>query len=317
MTTSGSFSGTQDLEYVVEIDSVSGGAEVGSATFRWSDDGGITWDADGVTTSASATLLGDGVYIEFTAGTGNDFVLGDTWYLRGINYFNPAKLIDSSRDTRYRSSGLDNPNWIKISLDSAVSADCIAIYDHNFSSSAVITIQGNASDSWGAPTFSETVTWNNCKILHYFASSQSFQYWRLVISDETNAAAYIQISELCLGEYLALSRAPAWGRGRDNAFVGRSLATEFGSTKRLFRNWSTTLNYSFDFLTETDINNLLTMITAISSQDTGAISPIFFNEISDTPNEFWLVTFDNIGEKYEFDGRYSLDLSLSEVMKSA
>jgi hypothetical protein len=105
ITTSGDYSGSQDLEYVIEIDSVAGGAEVGSATFKWSDDGGSTWDATGVTTSATDITLNNGVNVKWTAGSGDDFVVGDKWYFKGINRFNAGKMVDLNRDSRYRSSG--------------------------------------------------------------------------------------------------------------------------------------------------------------------------------------------------------------------
>ena len=106
ITTSGNYSGATDLEYIVEIDSIAGGAEVGQATFKWSDGGG-TWDANGVTTSATSILLNNGVYILHTTGTGADFVVGDKWYFKGINLFNAGKVIDRDRDHSYRSKELD------------------------------------------------------------------------------------------------------------------------------------------------------------------------------------------------------------------
>ena len=107
MTPSGNFTGETDLEYIVEIDSIGGGAEVGQATFKWSDGGG-TWDATGVLTSAVATELNNGAMIAFTTGAGADFVVGDTWYFKGINMFNASKLIDRDRDHVYRSKNLDS-----------------------------------------------------------------------------------------------------------------------------------------------------------------------------------------------------------------
>ncbi len=107
ITTSGNYSGATDIEYIVEIDSIAGGAEVGQATFRWSD-GGSVWDASGVTTPAAATELNNGVKIAFTTGAGADFVVGDKWYFKGVNLFNAGKMIDRDRDHRYRSSSLDS-----------------------------------------------------------------------------------------------------------------------------------------------------------------------------------------------------------------
>lgn len=104
---SGAFSGAIDLEYIVEIDSIGAGAEVGQATFRWSDGGG-TWDGSGITTLATNILLNNGVYIKWTTGVGADFVVGDKWYFKGINLFNAGKMIDLNRDHSYRSSDLDS-----------------------------------------------------------------------------------------------------------------------------------------------------------------------------------------------------------------
>ena len=106
ITTSGNYTGAVDLEYIVEIDSILGGAEVGQATFKWSDGGG-TWDASGVTTPAVATELNNGVMIAFTTGAGADFVVSDKWYFKGINLFNAGKMVDYDRDHIYRSAELD------------------------------------------------------------------------------------------------------------------------------------------------------------------------------------------------------------------
>ncbi len=103
---SGAFSGAVDLEYIVEIDSIGAGAEVGQATFKWSDGGG-TWDGSGITTLATNILLNNGVYVKWTTGAGADFVVGDKWYFKGINLFNAGKMIDLNRDHSYRSAKLD------------------------------------------------------------------------------------------------------------------------------------------------------------------------------------------------------------------
>jgi len=106
LTVYGDFTGSEDLEYTIEIDSVAGGVSVGEATFKWSDGGG-SWDATSVTTPSVATELNNGVYVYFTAGSGDDFALGDKWYFKAINLFNAEKMLDGDRDSVYRSIGLD------------------------------------------------------------------------------------------------------------------------------------------------------------------------------------------------------------------
>jgi hypothetical protein len=61
-----------DITYRVKIDGT------GSPnTFTWSDDGGSTWDASGVSITGADQLLNNGVYIRFGATTGH--TLNDYW----------------------------------------------------------------------------------------------------------------------------------------------------------------------------------------------------------------------------------------------
>ncbi|MBW2000922.1 MAG: flagellar hook-associated protein FlgK [Deltaproteobacteria bacterium] len=72
IVTSGQYSGTTDVTYIIEI--LTEGDE-DAATFQWSDDGGINWT--GATTSSSAQALGgDGVSVTFMPET---YKVGDTF----------------------------------------------------------------------------------------------------------------------------------------------------------------------------------------------------------------------------------------------
>lgn len=72
LAASGTYSGTTESELLVRID---GTGTVD--TFRWSNDGGSTWEATGVSITGSAQLLENGVYITFNAVTGH--TLNDEW----------------------------------------------------------------------------------------------------------------------------------------------------------------------------------------------------------------------------------------------
>ena len=65
-TSGGVYLGDEDLIYVVEID-----GEGTPDTFKWSDDGGSTWDAETVAITGSAQTLNNGVTIAFVATTGH------------------------------------------------------------------------------------------------------------------------------------------------------------------------------------------------------------------------------------------------------
>jgi len=70
LTSSGTYSGTADVRYRIEID--------GATTFRWSKDDGVTWIASTVAiTAGTAQTLDNGVQITFATGTGR--VTSDYW----------------------------------------------------------------------------------------------------------------------------------------------------------------------------------------------------------------------------------------------
>jgi len=107
LTVYGDYTGPEDLEYTLEIDSTAAGSDVGQATMKWSDGGGA-WNASGVTTPSSATELNNSVYMYFTVGSGDDLVTGDKWYFKAINLFNASRMLDNDRDSAFRSADLDS-----------------------------------------------------------------------------------------------------------------------------------------------------------------------------------------------------------------
>ncbi|MBW1709935.1 MAG: hypothetical protein JRG97_15310 [Deltaproteobacteria bacterium] len=106
MDTAGNYDGQIDRQYVVEIDGVSFGYEIGQATFKWSDNGGLTWNQQGVTTVSSFYTLSHNVQIKWTAGNGYDFEIGDRWNFIAFNNFNAGRTLELDRDTRYRSASV-------------------------------------------------------------------------------------------------------------------------------------------------------------------------------------------------------------------
>ena len=71
-TSGGLFTAAASLTYVVKID-----GEAEPDTFKWSDDGGSTWDGETVAITGSAQTLNNGVTITFAATTGH--TLNEYW----------------------------------------------------------------------------------------------------------------------------------------------------------------------------------------------------------------------------------------------
>lgn len=74
VSSGGTFTGTVNTDYKIEIDSVD---PDGNDTFKWSDDGGSTWNATLIPITGAAQTLNNGVTITFNSATGH--TLGDYW----------------------------------------------------------------------------------------------------------------------------------------------------------------------------------------------------------------------------------------------
>ena len=316
---SGNYTGAIDKEYIVEIDSIAGGAEVGQSTFKWSDGSG-GWNATGVATSAGNISLGSGAYINFSSGAGADFVVGDKWYFRGINLFNAGKMIDNNRDSRYRSAALGAPNTIAVFLDADAEVKALAIYGHNFSSAATILLEGDSAPTYdsdgGNAEFSEAVTWTTGKILHYLSSAQIYQYWRLSVTDAANPDEYIEVGELFLGSYLALTRNYSNGWTESINTLKNTQVTQYGIERDRFYNFQRTWELDFDAISPADVTNIKTLLAALGSRSLGTFRPFYFNFDSATPCDFWLVKADKLPISHITTSWYKTGLTLREVVES-
>lgn len=314
ITTAGNFSGTSDLEYIVEIDSISAGAEVGQATFKWSDGGG-SFDGSGITTLATPITLNNGVTIAFTTGTGADFVVGDKWYFKALNNFSAGKMIALNRDTRYRSAALGAPNTITIDLGSAKAVQALVLYDHNFTSGVTLTLKGNSADSWAAPAYSESISYAADKILFYLSSTQTYRYWRLEITDAANTDYFIEIAELFLCPYFEPAKNFKYGTGtRDISSLIDRNTNKYGVDFKRFYNYQKSFNYSFENIT--DIADFETMLESLASRSAGTIKPIFFNEDSGTLTDFWMVTLEGLPWALKLNTERATKIIMAEVVRS-
>lgn len=92
METFGDHTHAADVSYVVTIDTA---GDENTATFKWSNDAGVTWDAELVPVSAvSRTYLQNDYYVLFTEGT---YVAADTWAWTAIG--TASQLYDLKVDT--------------------------------------------------------------------------------------------------------------------------------------------------------------------------------------------------------------------------
>lgn len=103
-----------------------------------------------------------------------------------------TNLFDSRLSRYYRTDTGTTTATIVFDPGSAVTVNSICIAGHNISSGATIKFQGNATDSWGAPTIDETLTWSSGVINKDF-TGDTLEYWRLHIIDAGNTDTFIKI----------------------------------------------------------------------------------------------------------------------------
>lgn len=320
MATSGLFTGQTDREYIVEIDSIVGGAEVGQATFKWSDGSG-GWNATGVTTPSSATELNNGVYIAFTSGTGADFVVGDKWYFKAVNMFNAGKMLTLSRDDRYRSAAIESPNTISITFDSEQAIDAVIIYDHNLTSAATITLWGDDAATFdsagGSPQVVETITWTTEKILHYLTTSdRTKRYWQLRIDDAANPDLYIEIGELFFGSYFSPSKNYRYGESIETEFITSANKSQYGVRFVRFANVLEVFALEFAGLPDSDITSFKALLDAITDRSTQEQKPIYFNHDPASPSDVLICNIESFKRTKSYTNQNEVSIDMREVARS-
>lgn len=123
-----------------------------------------------------------------------------------------SALIDRRLSRVGRTLDVDD-QWIKFSFTAAIAVTHIAILNHNFTSSAVVTIEANTSDSWTTPAFSHVCTIAD-EIICNDGSTHSYQYWRITIDDPTNTNTYLELAYVYLGghaDFPYYDTTPAFG----------------------------------------------------------------------------------------------------------
>ena len=111
----------------------------------------------------------------------------------------PATNLQSlPTTTRWRSTTVASAQDIEVDLGSAQSVDLIALVNHNLTSGASIVI--SAGTTTGYLEFSSvTMTWREFLAFKWLSTPESYRYWRIRITDASNADSYLAVGYLVLG----------------------------------------------------------------------------------------------------------------------
>lgn len=145
----------------------------------------------------TSTVYGGGAVITGSNETGNG-------QARKVTLDPPAEQWNTG-------TGNDTAEWLKWDLGSAKLITMLNISGANWSAAAEVRWQGNATDSWGSPTYNQLLTLatdadGNVLPRHTHFLSETFRWWRLYIDDAANAENRIKISSALGGQYYEFER---------------------------------------------------------------------------------------------------------------
>lgn len=197
---------------------------------------------------------------------------------------------------------------VVIDLGSAKEVTSIILLDHTLTSGdSAIAIQGNASDSWGAPSVNESLTYAAGTIIKTFTGG-TYRYWRLKFTKASSGVSR-DIGRVFLGTYLAPTDSPDYD-GYDERLEDLSRKTK----ARSGQTWTdqlpqfATLNISLSRFGQTDTDNIKTMLEAV-----GQSKSFFFQcETSGSLADIWYVKNRRAFSRkvVAYDGGYKWDFNL-------
>ena len=315
----GQYTGTKDMTVLVQIHDVSAGKEIGQAKYRWrtSETPLGSWEEMDVVTHNTPRILKDGIKIQFVSGSGDDFETLDTWQFRALATWGAARLLNLNRGTVFKTEEGVTSLTITIDLDVETLIRACVIFDHNFSDSASILLQGNSVDVWMSPAYSQVVSVSGEKpVTQYF--NEICRYWRFVISDSENTDGFLEIGNLYLGNYLELQAETAdWGSSEELVYYQAESKNEAGIVQEAVysEQWST--NLSFDGISNSDVEILRGMFQALRNPGSGKSSPLFFHRFSDESGDVYLARIlSSLSRTFSAYELNNVGLQLEEIVNS-
>lgn len=108
--------------------------------------------------------------------------------------------IQNDQLTSYWRTSTATAQTVVFDIGSGVSLNTVGVLGHNIATATTVTIQANATNSWGSPSVSQVITWNSKIMLYFFASLQTYRYWRFLFGSQGT----LQIGKLWLSSYLTI-----------------------------------------------------------------------------------------------------------------
>lgn len=310
----GQHTACRDQAFLLEIDSIAAGTDVGQATFRWKRGQMAAWEATGVVTSASMIPLADGVNVKWVSGIGGDFIMADAWTIICTANEGAVRLLDGDRDTMWQATGC-TLEYLEADLGSPVHVTSLILADHNLSGSAQIRLLADDAACWEEPAISIAVglTWPHLVVFF----NHTNRYFRLEISDPANEDGSIKAAMLHLGPHFSPSRNYGARHGRTLA-AGRQInVTDAGKVAGSAKALGYGFELPFSGLSDADAVGFEAMFKEVHDTTAGRLRPLFFTPLeSDPASTRYCLPGADLSLTGQHLGRWSARLILEEVVRT-
>jgi hypothetical protein len=124
--------------------------------------------------------------------------------------FPASNLKSPHRSKRWRSTNVSS-EWVVFDFQTAEPVDSVAVLWPKevgilLSGAAGVFIQANATNVWSSPALSYPMTIDNDYVMasRHFETPESYRYWRVVVSDDTNPNGFLELGVVWIGAALDL-----------------------------------------------------------------------------------------------------------------
>lgn len=92
--------------------------------------------------------------------------------------------------------------WLKWDFGTDKDIKAFVLRYNNFQAGATVRIQGHGTNVWTNPSYNALLTVNNKIMPHFPSSTQSFRWWRILISDAGSPDNHLKVGRVYLGSYV-------------------------------------------------------------------------------------------------------------------
>jgi len=179
----------------------------------------------------------------------------------------------------HRTTGV-SAEWWKWNVSPSIKPEYFAFCGHNFQDTAILYLEANDSDAWGAPPFKEAVhfTAGTTTLVHKVGSlgaAPGYDWWRFTAADDGNADGYLSAGYAYLGGYFEFDydfykKYPIYSDPSSKQYSDGGQMS--ACTKTKFRKFA----YEFSAVSAADYSTLWTIF-----QTVGTSKPFFIIEDPD------------------------------------